>query len=73
MMFVYVQLGILDIHVMSLNIPNVMLILPLQLYTKGAMELIVKLTFTPSKDSIHALSTILPLKPLWITFFSAEV
>ena len=72
MMFVTVQLDILGIRVMNLNIPNVMSISPIQLYTRGAMELTVKLTFTQSKVLIHALSLILLKKQACLSFFNAE-
>jgi len=71
--FVTVQLAILDTHVTILNIPNVTLISQTQLFTKDAMELIVKLTFTPSKVSIHASNSISPLKPQWVSSSSAEL
>jgi hypothetical protein len=72
MMFVTVQLDILGIRVMNLNIPNVMSISPIQLYTRGAMEKTVKLTFTQSKVSIPALSLILLKKQACLSFFNAE-
>ena len=72
MKFVSVQLDILAIRVMILNLPNVMLMSQIQLYTRGVMELTVKLTFTQSKVSIHALSLILLLKQVCLSFFNAE-
>ena len=72
MRFVTVQQDILDTRVMSLNIRNVTSISQVQLFTKDAMEQIVTLMFTQSRDLIHVSSMISLQAQRWITFFSAE-